>query len=117
MALMVQSVLLASWTVRERNMVVTNIVEEVDLFFLEHECRGDGVDRSIAPAFVEETARLVERVEVVNVGFGAQPVKITNFEVGPLRLISAVFIIGGTVYEVSCYAQNDNDCRSCHRHH
>lgn len=41
---------------REGDMVVRDIVEEVNLFLHEQETGGDGVDGSIPPPFVEEAA-------------------------------------------------------------
>ena len=38
---------------------------------------------SIAPSFVEETTSMVERGEEVDVGVGAEPVKVADLEVGP----------------------------------
>lgn len=70
--------------VRERDVVIGDVVEEMEFFLLEQEGGGDGVHRSVAPPFVEEAAVVVERVEVVEVGLGAQPVKVADFEVGPL---------------------------------
>lgn len=77
------------WAVCEWDMVVSNVVEEVDLFLLQHETGGNRVDGSIAPSFVEKAAILVQRLEEVNVGFGAEPVQVTNLEVGPLSNISS----------------------------
>jgi hypothetical protein len=55
----------AGGAVCEWNMVVRNIVEEVNLILLEHQARSNRVDRGIAPAFVEESAIVVEGVEEV----------------------------------------------------
>ena len=86
MAFVVHSVLLAGGAVGEGNVVVGNVVEEVDFLLLECETGCDGMDRSIAPAFVEETAVLVEGVKVVEVGGAAEPVEVSDFEVGPLNI-------------------------------
>lgn len=75
---------LAGGTVRKWNMVVSNVVEEVDLFLLQHQARGDGVNRRIAPSFVEETAILVQGLEEVDVRLRAQPVQVADLKVGPL---------------------------------
>lgn len=69
---------------RERDMVIGNVVEEVNLVFLEEQTSGDRVYRSITPSLVEEAAILVELVEVIRVGLGSKPIEIPNFEVGPL---------------------------------
>lgn len=51
----------------EGHVIVGNVVEEVDLFLLEKETGGDGVDRSISPTFVEEPTVFVQSVEVIGV--------------------------------------------------
>lgn len=84
MALAVETELLSSGAVSERNVVVSDVVEEMNLFLLQHQAGSDRVDRRITPTFVEETAVLVERLKVVDVGLGAEPVEAANFEVGPL---------------------------------
>lgn len=77
----------------ERNMVIGNVVEEVNLVFLEEQPRSDRVYRSITPSLIEEAAILVELVEVIRVGLGSKPIEIPNFEVGPLgrKIESAKF--------------------------
>lgn len=71
---------------REWDVVVSNIVEEMNLFLLQEKTCGDGVNGSIAPTFVEESTILVKSLEVIQVCFGSQPVEIANFEIGPLQL-------------------------------
>ena len=53
---------------RERDMVVRNIIEEVNLVFLEKQTSSNRVDWSIAPSFVEESAVLVELIEIIGIG-------------------------------------------------
>jgi len=65
---------------------VRNVVKEVDFLLLQHETRGNGMDRSVTPALVEETAVLVEGLEVVEVLTRAKPAKAANLEVGPLQI-------------------------------
>lgn len=60
--------------VGEGDVVVGYVVEEVNFRFVEKEAGTNGVDRSITPAFVKETAVLVEGFEKVDVGFAAEPV-------------------------------------------
>ena len=84
-ALAVQTVLLSGRAVGERNMVVGNVVEEVNLLLLQHQTGGDRVDRSITPTLVKETAILIKRLKVVDVGLGTEPVEATNLKVGPLQ--------------------------------
>lgn len=69
---------------RERNMIVCNVVEEVDLFLFQHKSSSNGVDRSIAPSLIKETTVLVQRLEIIKVCLGPQPVQVTNLKVGPL---------------------------------
>lgn len=75
---------LAGRAVCERDMVIGNVVKKVDLFFLQHQAGGNRVDGSIAPAFVKETAILVESLKIVEVCLRAQPVQVTDFKVRPL---------------------------------
>ena len=83
-ALVIEAVLLARRAMRKWDVVIGNIVEEVDLLFLQHQCGGDRVDWSITPALVEETTGVVEGVEVVDISLGAKPVQVANLEIGPL---------------------------------
>jgi hypothetical protein len=78
---------------RKRHMIVSNIVEKVKLVSIEHQTGGNAVYWSITPSFVEETTRLVEVLKVVHVGFGAEPVEITDFKVGPLVQLAGVWSI------------------------
>lgn len=89
MAAQVQSRLLASGAVSERNVVVGNVVEEMDLLLVKQDTSGDRVDRSISPAFVEETSVLVKRLEEIDVSLAAEPVQVANFKVGPLHVVLA----------------------------
>ena len=86
MAFVVHSVLLACGAMGEGDVVVGNVVEEVDFLLLECQAGCDGVDGGISPALVEETAVLVEGVEVIEVGGAAKPVEVADFEVGPLDM-------------------------------
>ena len=81
MALQLCAQVIASWAMRKWDVVVCNIVEKVDFFFLEHQTSSDGVDRSIAPALVEKSAIAVQRIEIVDVGFRPEPVEIANLKV------------------------------------
>jgi hypothetical protein len=80
-ALVVETVLLAGRTVGEGNVVVCNVVEEMDLLLLQHQRRGQRMDRRIAPTLVEETTGVVEGLEVVDVLLGAEPVQVADLEV------------------------------------
>jgi hypothetical protein len=76
--------LLPSRAVSKRNVIVGDVVEEVDFVLLQHQTCGNGVHWRISPALVEETAILVQRLEVVNVRLGSEPVQVTDLKVGPL---------------------------------
>jgi hypothetical protein len=85
-AFQVQPCLLACWAVGEWDVVVGYFVEEVDFVFVQEETGGNGVHRCVAPSFVEESAVLVEGVEVVKVGLGAEEIEVADLEVGPLNI-------------------------------
>jgi len=71
MTFQVQPGLFACRAVRERGMVVSDVVEKVDFVHFQHQRCGDGVNRSVSPPLVKETAFLVEKVEVVRISRGA----------------------------------------------
>lgn len=84
MALEFVSQFVPGGAVCEGDVIVGNVVEEMDLFLLEHDSRSNRVDGSITPAFVEEAAVLVEGLKKVQVCLGSKPVQVANFKVGPL---------------------------------
>ena len=90
MAFQFGSNIFAGRTMREWNVIVSDIVEEMNFGLVEHEASRDRVDRSISPSLVEETAVLIERFEEVDVSFGSEPIEVSDFEIGPLRLWLAV---------------------------
>lgn len=87
-ALLFNPCLLARRAVRKGDVIIGNVFKEMDLFFFEEEAGGNGVDWSIAPAFVEEPTVLIERFEKVNVRLRSEPVQVADFEVGPLIIVS-----------------------------
>lgn len=91
MALQVQSCLLTRWAVSERNVVVSDVIEEVDFLFLEEKASSNRMDWCVTPPLIEESSILIKRLEEVRVSLGAEPIKVTNFEVGPLDTISKFF--------------------------
>lgn len=90
MASQVQSCLLACWAVGEGNMVVGDFVPEMNLVFRKQDAGSDGVDGCVAPSFVEETAFVVESLEVVEVLLRPEPRQTSNFEVRPLEMSAMI---------------------------
>lgn len=64
-------------------MPVPNVLEEMKLVFRREQCSANGVDRCVAPAFVVETASLVEVVEELAVGFASPKIEVANLKVTP----------------------------------
>ena len=62
---------LASRTVSEGHMVVSDVVEKVDLVFVEQESSRYRVHRRISPTLVEETAIAIEALKEIDVGIAA----------------------------------------------
>jgi hypothetical protein len=79
----VQSSLLIGRAVSERNVVIGNILEKVNLLLLEEKTSSDRVDGRITPSLVEETTILVKRLKEIEVRLAAKPGQATNFKVGP----------------------------------
>lgn len=82
-ALVVKAVLLTGRAVGEGDVVVGDIVEEVNLVLLQHQSCGQRMDGRITPSLVEETTGAIEGLEIVDVGLGSEPVKVTNLKIGP----------------------------------
>jgi len=59
MAFQFQPRLLSSWTMGEGYMIIGNVIEEVNLLFLEEKTSRNGVDWCITPSFIKESAVLV----------------------------------------------------------
>lgn len=72
----------------EWHVVICNVIEEMDLVLFEHQAGGNGVDGSIAPAFVEESSVAVKRFKIVEISFRAKPVQVADLEVRPLAMVS-----------------------------
>lgn len=62
-------------------MIICDVVEKVNFFFLQEKAGGDGVNRSITPTLIEESAVLVKTLEVVCVCLRPKPVKIADFKI------------------------------------
>lgn len=101
-ALVVETVLLAGRAVREWNVIVGDVIEEVDFILLKHQTSSDGVDGSITPALIEETTGMVEGGEEVDISIRAEPVEVTNFEVGPemAMVVSVTTVIAEELHRV-----------------
>ena len=65
----------------ERDMIVRDVVEEVDLILVQGEAGSDGVHGRVTPALVEKPAVFVERVKEIEVRLGAQPREGADFEI------------------------------------
>jgi hypothetical protein len=70
-------------------MVISNVVEEVNLVLLQEKTSGNRMDGCITPSLVEETTVLIEGLKEVEVGLASKPLKTTNLEVGPLEKVSS----------------------------
>jgi len=103
-ALVLDPEILLERTVGERDVVVGNIVEEVNLILLKEETGGNGMHRSITPSFVEEPTVFVKVGEEIDVGLRTKPVEVTDFKVGPLytcELETPLSNMSTTTYEVT----------------
>lgn len=56
---MVKTVLLACWAMREWNVIICDIVEEMDLVLVQHQASSNRVNWSITPALIEEATCLI----------------------------------------------------------
>lgn len=83
-ALAIDAGLETSRAVCKGNMVVSDVVEEMDFVLVEEETGGNGVNRSIAPTFIEETAIPIKRLEKVDIGLAAKPFEAADLKVRPL---------------------------------
>jgi hypothetical protein len=79
----IQTSLLISGAMSERNVIVGDILEEVNLLLLKEKTSSDRMDRSITPSLVEETTVLVKRLEEIEVRLASEPGQATNLKVGP----------------------------------
>ena len=81
MTFILQTLFLIRRTVREGYVPVTDVLEEMDLIFIEKQTRGNRMNWGIAPSLIEESSILVESFEEVFVSFAAQPIQISNLEI------------------------------------
>lgn len=71
------------WTVEERNMLITDILEPMNFAGIFKETQSDTVDGSITPALVEEATSAIEMVKVLFVCRRAPEVQVCNLKVAP----------------------------------
>jgi hypothetical protein len=71
------------WTVEEGDMLVSDILEPMDLAGILEETQSNTVDGSITPAFIEETTGAIEMVKVFLVCRRAPEVHVCNLKVAP----------------------------------
>ena len=81
MALLVNAHLFLRGTVGKWDVIISNVLEEMDLVIYQGESRSQRVDRSITPALVEEATVPIEYIEKVEVLVGSEPVQISDLEV------------------------------------
>ena len=60
---------IAVGAVAKDTVLVSNIAEPVNLLIGSKKTQSNTVDGRVTPAFIEEIARLIEKVEIVPVGF------------------------------------------------
>jgi hypothetical protein len=77
----------------ERDVIISNIVEEVDFLFFQEKTGGDGMYRCITPTFVEESTILIEGLKIVEICLRTEPVEVTNFKIGPLSKKSIIKLL------------------------
>jgi hypothetical protein len=65
----------------KRDVIISNIVEKVNLFLFQEKTSRDRVNWGITPAFIEESAILIKRFEVIYVCFRSEPIQISDFEI------------------------------------
>jgi hypothetical protein len=71
------------WAIEEGDMLVTDILEPMNLARILKETQSDTVDGSITPAFVEEPAGAIEMFKVFLVCGRAPEVHVCNLKVAP----------------------------------
>ena len=69
--------------------------------------------RRITPSLVEETAILIQDIEEIEIRLRSQPIKVTNFKVGPL--ITFISIESLLVLDKE-NLRNGNDYKILHHH-
>ena len=66
---------------RKGYVIIRNVIEEVNLVFRQGDCSTDGMDWSITPTFVEETAVSVKGIEELGVCRSSKPLQATDLKI------------------------------------
>lgn len=77
---------------REGHVVVGDVVEKVDVLFLQEKAGCDGVNRCVAPPFIEEAAIVIETLKEINISLRTEPIEVSNFKVRPLHRVRDAFM-------------------------
>jgi hypothetical protein len=87
----------------ERDVIISNIIEEVDFLFFQEKTGSDGMHRCITPTFVEESTILIEGLKIVEICLRTEPVQVTNFKIGPLSKKSIIKLLSnpGETYHMA----------------
>lgn len=70
-------------TVAEDTVLIANIAEPMNLLISRKKAQRNAVDGCVAPAFIEEIARLIEIVKVVEICLRAPEIKVANLKIAP----------------------------------
>lgn len=68
----------------ERDVIISNIVEEVNLLFFQEKTGSNRMHGCITPTFIEESTILIKGLKIIEICWRTEPVEITNFKIGPL---------------------------------
>lgn len=72
-AFQVQPHLLTGRAMCEWNVVVSNLVEKMNLFLLEHDAGRNGMNWGVSPSLIEEAAVVVKSIKIVKILLRSQP--------------------------------------------
>lgn len=71
------------WAVLERIVLITNIVEEMDLVLFRKQRCADAMHWCISPPLIVETTLLIEEIKEFHVSFATPEVEVTDLKVTP----------------------------------
>lgn len=69
---------------REGDVIIGDVFEKVDFLLFEEQPGSNRMDGSVSPTLVEKATVMVEGFEEIKIGLGAQPVEVSDLEIGPL---------------------------------